>query len=206
MPDWTSPQAEQAGKQRSDLEQSIASLNAEKDRLTVEIAEVGQKMPQAQDGLASTQNDLASARSDRDLVTSEPGQAEQNVPKLAADREGAASASEAIQKRQAEAQIQLAELTETMAARNQEIAGLEDRLGGDAPATRRRAGKVGRCPSEAFCAGDNAEPSRCRVFARKQTSGFPPIPIIRNGFRNCREADALNVREGLIPAVDDHLL
>ena len=48
---------------------------------------------------------------------------------MASDRDGAASAVEALQKRQADAQAQLATLTETLASRNKEMAALEDRLG-----------------------------------------------------------------------------
>ncbi|MCJ2076321.1 hypothetical protein MKK68_11730 [Methylobacterium sp. E-016] len=85
-------------------------------------------MQQAKDALASTQADLATAKSERDRVISERGQAEQAVLKLTADRDGASSAAEALLKRQADTQAQLATLTETLAGRNKEMAVVEDRL------------------------------------------------------------------------------
>ncbi|MCJ2079710.1 chromosome partitioning protein ParA [Methylobacterium sp. J-090] len=47
-------QAEQVGKQRSDLEQSIAGLTANRDKLIADISRVDERLQQAKNGLAST--------------------------------------------------------------------------------------------------------------------------------------------------------
>ena len=111
-------QAAETIKQRADLEQAILSLNANREKLGTEVAQVEQNLQQAKDSLATTRKDFANAQSERDRVITERTQAEQTVQKLSVDRESAMGATEALQKRQADAQAQLASLTETMAARN----------------------------------------------------------------------------------------
>ncbi|MCJ2023656.1 chromosome partitioning protein ParA [Methylobacterium sp. J-067] len=119
---------EQAIKQRADLEQAVAGLTANREKLAAGNEQMTQQATQARETLDGTQKDLATAQAERDRVTAERGQAEKSVLKLTSDRDAAAAALEALQKQQADAQGQLATLTETMSARNKEVADVEEKL------------------------------------------------------------------------------
>lgn len=81
-------------------------MTANRDKLTSDVSQAGLQVQEAKDGLAAAQKELATAQFERDRVISERSQAEQAVRKLAADRDGATSAVEALQRKQADAQAQ----------------------------------------------------------------------------------------------------
>src|ERR1700712_814832 len=96
-------EAEKVSKQRADLEQAVSGLSANRDKEAADLDRVSQQLQQARDSLAMTQRDVAAAKSDRDRITAERGQAEAAVKSLQSTRDGLNATLEELRKRRARA-------------------------------------------------------------------------------------------------------
>jgi len=144
---------------------TLAQLAEEAAKASAQVSEAEQRIQQARQSEAETEKQITDARDEAIRLTEERRNLDQAVVELAARRQALADDSAKAEQRRTELQSEITRMSETLAARSQELAALETRIGelqgrganlGDAAGLGLQPGRYSAGPVEVTFAADGA--------------------------------------------------